>query len=175
LLRAFAINQDAAIGRRGHGNLLAKRFHGDAFADDLVAMAQLASQQKIFFLQAPLLYGVANQDDDLLERERLLDKVEGAKLGGTHRGLDRAVPGNHDDGRRPWGRLQAAQRFEAVHSGEPHVQQQQLEITRGHAVQSFLGGADGFHVIALFLKDGRKRFADAGFVVHDEEMRSKRH
>src|SRR5690349_8167246 len=30
---ALAINQHAAISRRGHGNLLAQRFHGDTVAD----------------------------------------------------------------------------------------------------------------------------------------------
>ena len=45
--------------------------------------------------------------DDLqqrVDRERLLDEVEGAELGRLHRGLDVAVAGDHDD-RRTLGRL----------------------------------------------------------------------
>src|SRR6202451_243489 len=86
---AFAEDQDAAVRRRGDGDLLAQRFHRNAFTDDLIAMAQLATQELIFFLQAALLDGVADEHDDFFERERLLDEIEGAELGGAHGGFDR--------------------------------------------------------------------------------------
>src|SRR6266487_1361579 len=87
----FAIDQDAAVRRRGHGNLLTQSLHRNAVADDLVAVAQLAAQQLIFTFEAALLNSVANRNHDLLKRERLLDEIESAQLGGPHGCLDGAV------------------------------------------------------------------------------------
>src|SRR2546428_1184684 len=39
---------------------------------------------------------VLYQDERFFQRERLLREIVGAQLGGTHRGLDRAVAGDHD-------------------------------------------------------------------------------
>src|SRR6202023_2825065 len=44
---AFAEDKDAAICGGGDGDLLAQRFHGDAFADDLIAVAELAAKQLV--------------------------------------------------------------------------------------------------------------------------------
>ena len=103
---ALTVDQHAAVGRRGDGNLLAQRFHGNAVADNLVAVTQFASQQLVFIFEAALLNGVANQNDDLLKRKWFLDEIEGAELRGPHGCLDCAVTGNHDDCGRARGRLQ---------------------------------------------------------------------
>ena len=47
--------------------------------------------------QPPRLGGVLHHDQGLFERQRLFQKVVGAQLGGPHRGLDRAVAGDHHD------------------------------------------------------------------------------
>src|SRR5213594_4800618 len=60
-----------------------------------------------------------------VERERLLEEVEGAEADDAHRGLDRAVPRDDDD-RHP-GRLVAhpLDQLDAVHLGHPHVHDRQ--------------------------------------------------
>src|ERR1700687_1764148 len=104
---ALTVDQHAAVGRCRDGYLLAQRFHRNAVADNLVAATQFAAQQLVFIFEAALLNGVANQNDDLLKRKGFLDEIEGAELCGPHGCLDCAVTGNHDDRRRPRGRLQA--------------------------------------------------------------------
>src|SRR5579859_2157286 len=64
---ALAVNEDATVGGSSDGNLLAQRLHRDAVADDLIAMAELAAKQLIFFLEAALLNGVAHQHNDFFE------------------------------------------------------------------------------------------------------------
>ena len=88
---AFTIDKDAAVGRRGDGDLLAQRLHGNAIADYLVAVAQFAAQQLVLLFQAALLNGVADENNDPFERERLLDKIEGPEFSSANRCLDRAV------------------------------------------------------------------------------------
>src|SRR5712691_9641370 len=172
---ALTVDQHAAVGRRRDGNLLAQRFHGNALADNLVAVTQFASQQLVFIFEAALLNGVANQNDDLLKRKGFLDEIEGAELCGPYGCFDCAVTGNHDDRGRARGRLQAAQRFEAVDTRKPDVQENDLEIAGGGALQGFLGGTHGFHMVALVFENRRERFTNASLVVHDEEMRSRAH
>jgi len=64
---ALAINEYAAVGGSGDGNLLAQGFHGDAVADDLEALAELAAQYQVLLLKAALLDGIADEDDDFFE------------------------------------------------------------------------------------------------------------
>ena len=105
---AFTVNQHAAVGRGRNGDLLAQRLHGNAIADNLVAVTQFAPQQLVLIFETALLNGVADQNNDLLKREGFLDEVEGAEFCGPHGCLDCAVTGNHDDSGRPRRRLQAA-------------------------------------------------------------------
>src|SRR5262249_25651780 len=56
----FAINEDAAICWPSDSNLLAQRFHGNAFANDLIAMTEFAAQRLIFVFKTALIYGVAH-------------------------------------------------------------------------------------------------------------------
>ena len=62
----------------------------------------------------------------LLERERLLDEVVGAELGGLDRGLDGAVAGDHHHrglGPEP---LDLGQRLEAVDARHPDVEEDEV-------------------------------------------------
>src|SRR5580698_7425347 len=92
----FAVDENATVGGSGDSYLLAQRFHGHAVPDDLVTMPEFAAKQLIFFLQAPLLHGVADEHNDFLEGERLLNEIESSQFCGAHGGFDGAVAGNHD-------------------------------------------------------------------------------
>src|SRR6266852_2271967 len=168
---ALAINQNAAVRRRSHGDLLAQRLHRHAVADHLIAMAQLGTQQLVFFFQSPLLNGVSNENNYFFKRKRLFDEIESTQLSGSHGGFDRAVAGNHNNRRRPRRRLQSAQCFEPVHSRKPNVQEHDFQIAGTGAIQRLLGGTDGFDVIALLLENRGKRFADSGLVIHNQKVR----
>src|SRR5690348_13408266 len=168
---AFTVDEHAAVGGCCDGNLLAQRFHWHAVPDDLIAMAKLAAEQLVFVLKLPLLHGIAHQDHDLLERQRLLYKVESAKLRGTHGSLDRAVTRDHDDGWSARNRLKPAESFEPVNSGKPNVEKDDFEIAGGGSLQRFLRGRDNLDMVAFVFEDESQRFANPGFVVDYQHMR----
>ena len=73
---ALSVDQDAAVGGGGDSDLLAQRFDGNAFANDLVCDGLVRCAELIFILQAALLHGVADENDNLFERKGFLDEVE---------------------------------------------------------------------------------------------------
>ena len=168
---AFAVDQNAAVGGSGDGDLLAQRLHGNAVADDLIAVAEFGAQGLVFFFEAALLHGVADQDNNFFQAERFFDEVEGAEFGGADRGVDGGVAGNHNDRGRVGHGLDAAEGFEAVHAGEPDVEKNDVEAAVGRAFEGAFGGLGGFGDVAFVGEDGRKGFADAGFVVNDQDVR----
>ena len=84
---------------------------------------------------------------------RLLDEVEGAQLGGLHRGRDGAVPGEDDHGRRAVDGLEALQDLHAVHLRHLDVEEDEVgrfalgDLEAGLAV----GGQQA--LVALVLED----------------------
>src|SRR5260370_23797930 len=140
---ALAIDQDPAVGRSGDGDLLPQRFHGHAFADHLIALVQFAAQQNVFIFQAVLLDSIANQNNNLFKGQGLFDEVESAQFRGAHRGLDGAMPGNHDHFGRVGNGLDAAQRFQAVHARQPDIEKDDFKIAAADAFEGLLGRADG--------------------------------
>jgi len=96
----------------------------------------------------------ADQNDDSLERERLLDEIEGSKFCGANGGLDGAVTGDDDDARRLRKALNAAEGFHAVHAGEPDVEENDFDGAGGEAFEGEFGGFHGFDGVALVAQDG---------------------
>ena len=96
----FAVNQNPSIGRRHNRGLLAQRLHGNAVSHDHALGLQLLLQVSVFVAQLLGVNRVLDQDQGAVNRERLLQKVVRPQFGGAHRGLNRAVPGDHDHFRR---------------------------------------------------------------------------
>ena len=92
---AFAIDQDATIGRGGQRDLLPQGLHRHAFADHLAALLELRAQPAVFFLQAQVLERVFHHQDGFFEGKRFFDEIKGAELGGAHRSFNVAVAGDH--------------------------------------------------------------------------------
>jgi len=88
------------VGGSGDSDLLAQSFHGNAVADDLMAVAELGAQRLVFLFQAALLHGVADQYDNFFEGERLFDEVEGAEFCCADAVSMVAWPEDHDYGGR---------------------------------------------------------------------------
>ena len=111
-----------------------------------------------------------DQDEGLVDGERFFEKVVSAQLGGAHRGFDGAVAGDHDD---LGGILEVAnllQGFEAVHSGQPDVEQDDVEGALAQSLQAGLATVGGRGLVAFILEHALERLPDAGFVVHDEDV-----
>src|SRR2546428_4193177 len=76
---------------------------------------------------------------------------------------------DHDNRGRAGQRLQAAECFEAVDARKPDVKKNNFQITGGGTFQGFLRGSHSLHLMAFVAEDRGERFANAGFVVDDEE------
>ncbi len=133
---AFAENQHAAVGGGHQAQLLAQRLHGHALADDAQLGVARFLQPVQFQLQPALLHRVVEHHRDFLDGQRLFQKIEGAQLGGLHGGLDGAVAGDDDHFGpvRERDFLDAGQRFQAIHAGQPDVQQHHFVALRAPAL-----------------------------------------
>ena len=75
----LAVNQHAAIGGRGHRDLLAELAHRVALADHRQIAIDPGAQGAVLGFEPPLSQGVAHDQHGLVERQRLLDEVERAQ------------------------------------------------------------------------------------------------
>ena len=122
-----AINQHTTISRRHETDLLAQRFHWNAVAYDHTLELELLLEVPIFLAESLCLDCVLNEDESLVERQRLFQKIVCAELGGTDRGLDRAVPGDHDDLGSIFEFPDPLQGFQTIDTRKPDIEQNQVE------------------------------------------------
>ncbi len=80
--------------------------------------------------------GVLDQDERLVDGERLFQEVVGAQLGGAHRGFDGAVAGDHDDLGSILELPDLLQSFQAIHSRQPDIEQHHVEGAFAQRVQA---------------------------------------
>jgi len=133
-----------------------------------VPLLQLGAQAAVLLLQPQVFERVAHDEDDFLERERLLHEIESSELGGAHRRLDISVAGNHHHYGRAIVRVNSLECFEAVHFREPHIEKNHVETALLEPLETFLAGGDGFGAVTLVAQECAKRFADSAFVVNDK-------
>src|SRR5205823_11186305 len=93
----LAVDQHAAGGRRGGRDLLAEHPDRGALADDLGPLLEARAERRVLALEPGVLEGAADRDQDLLERQRLLDEVVGAQTRRLDGRLDRAVAGRSEE------------------------------------------------------------------------------
>jgi hypothetical protein len=85
--------------------------------------------QRLVLVREPRpIEGVPNGHQDPLRRKRLLDEIEGARLGRLDCGADGPVPGDDDDRQRLVRSPDALQRVEPVHAW--HLDIQEHEVRR---------------------------------------------
>jgi hypothetical protein len=111
---------------------------------------------------------VANDEDGLLERERLLDEVEGAHLDRADGRLDVAVARDQHDLRVHLTLAQAGQRREAVHARQPDVEDDQVEGTARDALEALLAARHGVDGVALVAQHAAQGGPHARLIVDDE-------
>ena len=94
---AFAVDEDAAVGAGHERQLLPQGLHGHALADDAVAASRCRRAGGCSRAsQAAVSQCVFDDHRDLLDGERLFQKIEGAELGGADGRFDVAVARNDD-------------------------------------------------------------------------------
>ena len=117
-------------------DLLAQLLDDPALADDPLTALELLAQVTVLALEAAVVERSGRGQQDLLERERLLDEVVRAELGGLDGGLDGAVTGDHDHGGLGTDPLELREGLEPVCAGHPDVEEDQvrrlvLQLERG--------------------------------------------
>ena len=156
------------VGRRRHRDLLAQLRHRVALADHLVLRVHLGAQRQVLGFEMPLPQRVADHEHRLLERERLLDEVEGAHLDRAHRRLDVAVAGDDHDLRVDLPLAHPRQRRESVHARQPDVEHDHVVGLPRQTFETRFAALDGIDVIAFVAQHAAQRGAHAGFIVNDQ-------
>src|SRR5690349_24640903 len=149
----LAINEHPPVGRRGECNLLAQRLHGNAIAQDAIALAEFFAEAPIFRFEAQEFERSLHGLGRFLERERFLDEVERAQLRGANGRFDIAVSRNHDDHGEMAVAAHALERFNSIHFRKPNVKQDQIDLSIGQALQALLAGAHRFDRVAFLAED----------------------
>ena len=108
---------------------------------------------------------------DLVRRERLGDVVVGAPLDGVDRGLDAALPGDHDDLDAGPLAANAVEQLEPADARQGEVGEHQVGLLPLELRDRVDGVGDGNHAVALGAQRVAQRLAHGGVVIDDEDSR----
>src|SRR5262249_5732148 len=86
-----------------------------------------------------------------------------------YRRFDVAVSGDEHDLRVHLTLAQPRQRRQAVHARQPHVEDDQIDGTSDHPLETFFAGGDGFDRIAFVPEISRERLLNARFAGEEED------
>jgi hypothetical protein len=161
-------DEHAPVGRRRLRDVGAQGVDGRALADHHPAVLDLLLEGAVLRLQPALAQRVLDDEEDLLEGQRLLDEVLRAHAHGLDRGLDAPVAGDDHDGNFGVDRADARQRLQPVHLRQPHVEEDEIEPPRLQEREAGLAAVDGLGGVSLVAEDPDQRPAHARFVVHDK-------
>ena len=167
---ALARDEHGRVRGRGPADRLPDLLQGRALAFHAIALVEGELQPPVLLHELPLAQRVPRHEQDALGFGRLLDEVVGPQLGGLHRRLHRAVPGEDDHGRCALFGLQGLQHLEPVHLRHLDVEEDEVgrfalgNLQRGRTV----GGEDD--LVPLVLEDHLEGRADPLFVVDDEHL-----
>ena len=125
-------------------------------------------QRSVLVAQLPVIEGVPQADEHAIARERLLDEIERALLGGLDRGADRPVAGDDDHRQRVVHRAQTIEHLDAVHARHLHVEQHEVRRLTFSEREAFLAGRRADDVVPFVLEGHFERVADRRLVVDDK-------
>ena len=115
--------------------------HGGAASDDvveLVAPPQLRLELAVFLAQRAHFERFVDHLHEVIERERLEQKIGGPGFHGFHRRFHRAVGGHHDHRHLRVLPADQAQKLQAVHVGQLEIGEHQVGAV--HDLEPVLGG-----------------------------------
>ncbi len=162
------VDQHPPVGRRRHRHLLAQLPHHIAVPHHREPAVHMRAEDAVLCLEPALPERVAHDQHRLLERQRLFDEVERPHFDGPHRRLDVAVAGDHDDRDVHVPLTQPFQGDEAVDSGEPDIEHDDVVRGARRPLETGLAALHRIHLVAFVPQDTAQRTPHAGFVVHDE-------
>ena len=165
----LAINQDAAVGRRRHRHLLAQLPDRVALAHHRLVTVHAGAQREVFHFEPPLTERIAHHQHGFLQRQRLLDEVEGAQLDCADRRFDVAMARDQHDLRIDLPLADPGERGQAIHAGQPDVEHDEVDGAPRNAIEALLSRRDRFDGVPLVTEHARQRRSDARFVVDDED------
>jgi len=119
----FTHDEDPGVRRGDDADHLLELEDRLALPDELEGGGDLLLEQLVLFLEPDEVEGVVDKQDDLFQGDGLFDEVEGPELGRLHGRLDRAVARHHDDLDLGVLALDELEHLEAVHAGQPDIEQ----------------------------------------------------
>ena len=134
-----------------------------------IALLERALELLVFFFHAAAHYSGAHIGQQLLVVPRLLDEVGGAFLHGADGIVERAVGGDHNDGKLGITRAYVTQDFQAIAVRQSEVEQYQVKGPLTQAGQAVFTGFCRFHTVAFEFEQGLQRLADASFIVNNQD------
>ncbi len=164
----FAGDEDPAVRRGRRPDLGPEVLKGGAFADQAIASGQTLAQADVLLLQPGPEEGVADGQHDFFQGQRLFEEIEGAHLDGFDRRFHGPVAGDDHHRRTVLVALDLGQHVEAVHLGQPDIENDQAEAFLGQGRQSLLSGGGGPDGIPFILQDSPERGPDGRLVVDDQ-------
>ncbi len=167
----LAVDQNAPVGGRHEANLLAQSLHRNAVANDHALGVKLFPEVDILVPQFLGFDRVLDQDQRLVDGERFLQEVVSAELGGAHGSFDRAVARDHDHFGRVIHLADSFQRLQAIDAGQPDIEQHHfVAVLAPQQLEAFFPALHRCSFVAFVRQHSLQRFANAGFVVNDENF-----
>src|SRR6185312_9146557 len=164
-----ARDQDAAAGRRDAIDRLPHLRHFCRAANQLLVAAGAQPQFFVLAFQPCGVDGALDEYQQPVGLERLFDEVVGADLDGGDRGLDGAVPRDHQHrhvGRITSDDLQNLQPVELT-ALQPDVENHQRRAARADRVERLLAVGGATRLVTLVVEDATDERADIRLVVDD--------
>src|SRR3546814_9166357 len=111
--------------------------------------------------------------EEVFGLERLFDEVKGAAADRGDRGVDSAMPRNHDDRQRRIESLDRLDETEAIEPRtlEPDVDQRERRAALTDRLERSVAVGSGARLIAFVLHDPGDQFANVTFVVDRKSTR----
>ena len=146
--------------------------HQRRFTDDaihFVRFGQFAVQILHPRLQAEIFDRLAEQHPQLVHVERLGDVVESAGPHRSHRRMDTAERGHHDDDQRRFFAFHLLQHFHAVRLSQFQVEQHDIDILLPDCFQRCLRRMRLKHP-EFILQGKRQRRTNRRFIIHNQQI-----
>ena len=165
-------DQDGALGGGDPFHQRVDFLHGWAVANqalEVVSLPELRLQIPVLLRKVPAVQGVLDAEVHDLGSRGLLQVVVGAQAAGFHRALQAAVGGEHDDDLIGPKLLELLQGLQAVHSGHPDVQQDDVEVLLLAYAQGFRSAGGDRHGVVLDFQADLEALEEVRLIVDDED------
>ena len=173
----------AGLAEQQHGDVrprdLRRLLHGlqkrRAPPDHPRRVAHQLAKALVLALQIQSLQRVLGHEQHAIARERLFQEIERAAARRHDGVLDRAVPGDHHDGRRDVALPDRPEQIDAVAVRQAHIEQVQIGPKRATRRLEGRDRVADRDAIALALENQAQRPADVRLIVDDDDVTKAGH